>query len=503
MHDAGTCLANRSLQRPTVDRSCVAAPVPRPRRQETSCLPPSFTGGGVRGGDRFDPYARQPSDELGCVDVAFGSGRPHMGDEGHREVLRETDQQPVRADASAVRERKRRLANCEDKRGPGRDLAILTAMHGERSAILVTSHPGQLTCAEFARAAAADERPRKDYVELARRLEADVIDSHWMQDRAAPIARLISQRIGMPAGQVAEGFLRSHRYRHLVAWADRIGLPLALLFKLARSRRDLVLMSIWLSPAKKAAFLRNLSVHSHVAAIVSRSVQAEIAASRLKVPWQKLRVEPRPVDDRFWRPIEAPLEPLVCAAGWEARDYPTLVRAMGGLDARLDLAVGSIALPEMAGESGAVDVAIKRLLDVGAPVDVRAGERRPRELRQLYARTRLVVVPLHDVDFDAGVTAVTEAMAMGKAVIASATRGLGDLFTDGQHGVFVPPGDVRALREAIAGLLDDPERAARLGRAGRALVQRRHRMDPCLDRLADIVRASSECRPARVAGPSL
>ena len=37
----------------------------------------------------------------------------------------------------------------------------------------------------------------------------------------------------------------------------------------------------------------------------------------------------------------------------------------------------------------------------------------------MYARARLVVVPLHDVDFDAGVTTITEAMAMGKAVVAT------------------------------------------------------------------------------------
>src|SRR5436190_520344 len=94
----------------------------------------------------------------------------------------------------------------------------------KRSAILVTSYPGQLSCAEFARLAAAGERPRKDYVELARLLDADVIDNHYMEERAAPLARAIAKQAGLPAGQVVEAFLRRDHYSHVCAWADRLAL---------------------------------------------------------------------------------------------------------------------------------------------------------------------------------------------------------------------------------------------------------------------------------------
>jgi len=150
-----------------------------------------------------------------------------------------------------------------------------------RSAILVTSPQGQLTCGELVRQAAADERPRKDYVELAARLDADVMDSHWMSERAYPVARAVSARISMPAGQVLEAFLRRRRYCHVLAWADRLGLPLALLLKLMRSKRDLALMSVWLSRNKKAIFLRRFNVDTHISAIIGQSAQADIAVSRL------------------------------------------------------------------------------------------------------------------------------------------------------------------------------------------------------------------------------
>ena len=44
-------------------------------------------------------------------------------------------------------------------------------------------------------------------------------------------------------------------------------------------------------------------------------------------------------------------------------------------------------------------------------------------LRALYAESSFVVVPLRETDFQAGVTTILEAMAMGKAVIATRTTG--------------------------------------------------------------------------------
>src|SRR4051794_1943311 len=93
------------------------------------------------------------------------------------------------------------------------------------SAIVVTSYPGQPSCAEIERQASAGERPRKDYVELARVLDAVVIDNHYMAERATPVARMLAGRMGLPAGQVAEAYLRRRQFQHVCAWADRLGLP--------------------------------------------------------------------------------------------------------------------------------------------------------------------------------------------------------------------------------------------------------------------------------------
>lgn len=76
------------------------------------------------------------------------------------------------------------------------------------------------------------------------------------------------------------------------------------------------------------------------------------------------------------------------------------------------------------------------------------------------------MVPVENVDYDARVTVIAEAMAMGPAVIVTRTGGQVDFVRDGVEGRYVPPGDAVALRAAIEDLLARPRR--RSGSAGPA-----------------------------------
>jgi glycosyltransferase involved in cell wall biosynthesis len=148
-------------------------------------------------------------------------------------------------------------------------------------------------------------------------------------------------------------------------------------------------------------------------------------------------------------------------------------------------------------------------------------------LRALYAQAALVVVPLEDVDFQAGVTTILEAMAMGKAVIVTRTRGQTDVANDRRAEVrgvtpawarrasllgelaaragvaiepnsfYVPPKDPHALRRAIIYLLEHPEERACLGAAGRQLVERLLTVEHFADRVAHVVGQAARRRRRR------
>ncbi|SHH54168.1 glycosyltransferase family 4 protein [Cognatishimia maritima] len=64
-----------------------------------------------------------------------------------------------------------------------------------------------------------------------------------------------------------------------------------------------------------------------------------------------------------------------------------------------------------------------------------------------------------------------EAMATARPVITTRIAGIPELVEDGVSGLLVAPGDVGALKAAIAELTSDPNRAETMGQAGRAKVR--------------------------------
>jgi glycosyltransferase involved in cell wall biosynthesis len=66
---------------------------------------------------------------------------------------------------------------------------------------------------------------------------------------------------------------------------------------------------------------------------------------------------------------------------------------------------------------------------------------------------------------------VTEAMASGRPVVATAVDGLVDLVTHGATGLLTAPRDPEGLAARVVWLLDHPEEAARMGEQARDLVR--------------------------------
>ena len=106
------------------------------------------------------------------------------------------------------------------------------------------------------------------------------------------------------------------------------------------------------------------------------------------------------------------------------------------------------------------------------------------ELVREYSTGRVAVVPSF---FEGFGFPASEAMACGLPVVANAAGALPEVIgTDGHAGRLVPTRNPQAMAAAIADVLADPERAARMGRAARQRVERSFRWSDAAARLVDV-----------------
>lgn len=326
-------------------------------------------------------------------------------------------------------------------------------------------------------------RPRADYVELAEALGADLLDRDGARARGGRVGALI-ERIAGPDVLMAWVVHRSRRdYDVVLTDGEQVGLPLAAFGWFARRRtrpRHTMIVHI-MSVPKKVALFRALRLRRRVdAMVVYASAQRAAVVERLGMPADRVLLSPFMVDTDFFAPPMAVSAPrrMVCSAGLEFRDYDTLLAAVDGLD---DVEVVIAAASPWS----------KRTTSVGErplPANVTVEKLDLAALRELYGAAAVVVMPLRESEFQAGITTILEAMAMSKAIVCSRTTGQTDTIVDGVTGRYVPPGDVPALRLAITELLDDPATAEALGRAARAWAVEQADVTGYARRLADFAR---------------
>lgn len=91
---------------------------------------------------------------------------------------------------------------------------------------------------------------------------------------------------------------------------------------------------------------------------------------------------------------------------------------------------------------------------------------------------------------------VLEAMACARPAVITAVGGNPDLIRDGVDGRLVPRGDRTALAEALIALLSDPEKAAAMGRSGRARVESSFRLEDTIATYASMYEAGAARRQA-------
>jgi len=178
---------------------------------------------------------------------------------------------------------------------------------------------------------------------------------------------------------------------------------------------------------------------------------------------------PRPVPEVVFHGLDAPVgsadpaaarralgldldEPVIGTVGnfTAKKDQATLVRALDRIPGARLVLVGTGPqegdLRKLVADRGLAD----RVTFVGSRDDVAA------------------LLPAFDVfalssRYEGLPIALLEAMAAGRACVATSVGGVPEVVTDGVDGVLVPPGDADAFAAALAGLLADPDRRVALG----------------------------------------
>jgi colanic acid/amylovoran biosynthesis glycosyltransferase len=111
------------------------------------------------------------------------------------------------------------------------------------------------------------------------------------------------------------------------------------------------------------------------------------------------------------------------------------------------------------------------------------------EIIEILDKSHIFIAPSvtsDDGNQDAPVNTLKEAMAMGLPVISTLHGGIPELVEDGISGFLVPERDVDAIAQRLTYLIEHPEIWPKMGKAGRAYVEKHYNLNELNDELVRI-----------------
>ncbi len=165
----------------------------------------------------------------------------------------------------------------------------------------------------------------------------------------------------------------------------------------------------------------------------------------------------QPPIDEMSKPARFGPDGYICAIGSQARDYATLIESMRRIPSITLVLVASLdSLPQCS-----------------VPPNVKIMTHVPfADAMNVLAHSRLMVLPLKGAAVPCGHVTVVSALHMGKAILATNSRGLHDYLIDGKSALLVPPDDPKQLADQIQMLFDDPSLCRRLGDEGQVFARK-------------------------------
>lgn len=341
---------------------------------------------------------------------------------------------------------------------------------------IISKGIGKLSESEMLNLERENKIPRHSLLEDY--ISADLLDERYLRNQTPYIRRQIYKLLPAYIAQLIEALFIFNRYDSILSQTEKVGFPLALVMKVLNLHKPHIVIisritSVNEDKSRQKIWFLEKTKDKIDKILIWSSMQRKIAIEKLGIDPEKIILIKRGTDQQFWQPQNRKTD-MICAAGMEARDYPTLVEALRPLNIRCHIATGT--------SRGEMFDTVKKLHDIkDMPETITVGRKSLSDLRDLYARSQFVVVPIMQSDSDNGLTTILESMAMGKPVICSRTEGQIDVIQDGVTGIFVPLKDPKAMREAILELWNDPERCKKMGIEARKYIEKNHSFEKFAD----------------------
>lgn len=322
-----------------------------------------------------------------------------------------------------------------------------------------------------------DISPRVDYFEIAEKIGGDMNGYENHQGAWYKPIRKIESRVKIDLIEAFRTAKNFSNFSLFLSTSEKSAIPLSFLMAAVGQNAPHILIGHHLSSILKTRLYRYWNFHEHINHVICVSqAQADFAISKLGFSESKVDFLYDKVDQHFFRPGKnSDGDNFILAIGQEQRDYKTLIKTLEGTDIKLVIVASS---PWS-----------KFDLEISESPNVTQVSKIPfTELRDLYKRARIVVIPLFENNYGAGLNTLLESMAMAKPLIITKTSGISNYISHGETGLFVKPGDLEELKDRVLSLWDDGEQQKQLGLNARQAVLEKMNIDIYIEAIVEIVK---------------
>lgn len=358
------------------------------------------------------------------------------------------------------------------RRGPGSSVG--------KQYHIVLSRPFDLD--QFDRDASEGKCPRHAMSVLRSALGARV---HQPTGRRVKVLdRLAARLFPSTPEQIAMGRALAKQFTEqdvVFAAGEDVGYPLALALRGARRKPRLLVEVHNPRSLRSRLGLKLFSVHKAVDMFVATTPdKVDFVRDYTRLPSARFHAMHEVTDTEFFTPgpsSPTKTRPVVGACGLEQRDYVTLAEATKDMD--VDVKICAVSPNATSRRADFPEV---------PPANMKAEHYDWPDLVQLYRDSDVVAVPLRPNTFQAGQTAIMEAMACARPVVTTEAAGMVADFDRDSLIRTVPERDPKALRHVLESLLERSDEAAAFAARARQRILEGFNTDRYVKHLAELLR---------------